>query len=61
MTARHEYSPDHTAVDRRGGVPACVICGMPKRNRVHHDVPADDSARITGDRPHAGTSNQLTH
>ena len=47
---RHDFSPDSTAVDRPGGKPACVLCGLPEVNRVHADPPVDESARIVGER-----------
>ena len=48
---KHEYAPDTSAVDRTDGPPvACVVCGMPKRNRVHKDAPRDEfSARKIGE------------
>ena len=46
----HEYSPDHTTAGPDGKPVACVVCGLPKPNRVHRDVPVDVlSHRILGE------------
>ena len=47
----HEFAPDSSATDRPGGKPRqCVLCDLPRENKIHRDVPDDVSARITGDK-----------
>lgn len=46
----HEYSPDHTTAGPDGKPVACVVCGLPRPNRIHRDVPVDTvSERIMGE------------
>jgi len=47
---KHDYSPDHTTAAPDMEPVACVVCGLPRPNRVHRDVPVDTvSERIMGE------------